>query len=35
MNCSPVRLTRVDAMIAEGVSTLEIKSGYGLDIEPN
>ena len=24
-------LTRVDAMIAEGVSTLEIKSGYGLD----
>jgi imidazolonepropionase len=26
-------LTRVDAMIAEGVSTIEIKSGYGLDIE--
>jgi imidazolonepropionase len=26
-------LTRVDAMIAEGVSTLEIKSGYGLDID--
>ena len=26
-------LTRVDAMIAEGVTTLEIKSGYGLDIE--
>jgi len=26
-------LTRVDAMIAEGVSTVEIKSGYGLDIE--
>ncbi|MEM6679973.1 MAG: imidazolonepropionase, partial [Pseudomonadota bacterium] len=26
-------LTRVDAMIAEGVSTLEIKSGYGLDRE--
>jgi imidazolonepropionase len=24
-------LTRVDAMIAEGVSTIEIKSGYGLD----
>jgi imidazolonepropionase len=24
-------LTRVDAMIAEGVSTLEIKSGYGLE----
>ena len=26
-------LTRVDAMIAEGVTTLEIKSGYGLDRE--
>ena len=26
-------LTRVDAMIAEGVTTLEIKSGYGLDVE--
>ncbi len=26
-------LTRVDAMIAEGVTTLEIKSGYGLDID--
>ncbi|MCZ4290944.1 imidazolonepropionase [Hoeflea alexandrii] len=26
-------LIRVDAMIAEGVSTIEIKSGYGLDIE--
>ncbi len=26
-------LIRVDAMIAEGVTTLEIKSGYGLDIE--
>lgn len=26
-------LTRVDALIAEGVSTLEIKSGYGLSIE--
>ena len=26
-------LTRVDAMIDEGVSTIEIKSGYGLDIE--
>lgn len=26
-------LTRVDAMIAEGVTTIEIKSGYGLDIE--
>ncbi len=25
--------TRVDALIAEGVATLEIKSGYGLDIE--
>lgn len=26
-------LTRVDALLAEGVSTIEIKSGYGLDIE--
>ena len=26
-------LTRADALIAEGVSTIEIKSGYGLDIE--
>ncbi len=26
-------LTRVDAMIAEGVTTLEVKSGYGLDLE--
>ena len=26
-------LPRVDALIAEGVSTLEVKSGYGLDIE--
>ena len=26
-------LARVDAMIAEGVMTIEIKSGYGLDIE--
>jgi len=26
-------LTRVDAMIAEGVATIEIKSGYGLDID--
>ena len=26
-------LTRVDAMIAEGMTTIEIKSGYGLDIE--
>ncbi|WP_244574679.1 imidazolonepropionase [Cohaesibacter sp. ES.047] len=26
-------LPRVDTLIAEGVSTLEIKSGYGLDIE--
>ena len=26
-------LRRVDALIAEGVSTLEVKSGYGLDIE--
>ena len=26
-------LPRIDAMLAEGVSTIEIKSGYGLDIE--
>ena len=26
-------LPRVDALIAEGVTTLEIKSGYGLDVE--
>lgn len=26
-------LRRVDALIAEGVSTIEIKSGYGLDVE--
>jgi imidazolonepropionase len=26
-------LIRVDAMIAEGVTTIEIKSGYGLDVE--
>ena len=26
-------LTRLDALIAEGVGTIEIKSGYGLDIE--
>lgn len=26
-------LTRADALIAEGVGTVEIKSGYGLDIE--
>ncbi|MET1412418.1 imidazolonepropionase [Roseibium sp. HPY-6] len=26
-------LTRVDALIAEGVTALEIKSGYGLDVE--
>ncbi len=26
-------LTRVDAMIAEGVTTVEIKSGYGLDVD--
>ena len=25
-------LRRIDAMIAEGVTTLEVKSGYGLDI---
>ena len=26
-------LPRVDAMVAEGVATVEIKSGYGLDVE--
>ena len=26
-------LTRLDAMIAAGVTTLEVKSGYGLDVE--
>ncbi|MFM2355325.1 MAG: hypothetical protein RLZZ528_1061 [Pseudomonadota bacterium] len=26
-------LPRIDAMLAEGVTTIEIKSGYGLDIE--
>jgi len=26
-------LTRVDALIAEGVSLIEVKSGYGLDVE--
>ncbi|MFO1143548.1 MAG: imidazolonepropionase [Amaricoccus sp.] len=26
-------LPRVDALIAEGVTTLEVKSGYGLDVE--
>ncbi len=26
-------LTRVDAMIAEGVGVIEVKSGYGLDVE--
>ncbi|MEM9971791.1 MAG: imidazolonepropionase [Pseudomonadota bacterium] len=26
-------LTRVDALIAEGVTTIEVKSGYGLDID--
>lgn len=26
-------LTRADALIAEGVATIEVKSGYGLDIE--
>ena len=26
-------LTRADALIAEGVTTVEVKSGYGLDIE--
>ena len=31
--CSPRRCARVDALIAEGVAVLEIKSGYGLDRE--
>ncbi len=26
-------LPRIDAMVAEGVATIEIKSGYGLDVE--
>ena len=26
-------LPRVDALLAEGVTTLEVKSGYGLDLE--
>jgi imidazolonepropionase len=26
-------LTRADALIAEGITTIEVKSGYGLDIE--
>ncbi|MBA2918896.1 imidazolonepropionase [Sphingomonas sp. MAH-20] len=26
-------LTRLDALLAEGVTTIEIKSGYGLDVE--
>lgn len=26
-------LTRLDALISEGVTTLEVKSGYGLDVE--
>ena len=26
-------LTRVDALIAEGVTLIEVKSGYGLDLE--
>ena len=26
-------LTRLDALLAEGVSTVEVKSGYGLDLE--
>ena len=30
-SCSPRALPRVDALIAEGVATIEIKSGYGLD----
>ncbi|MBK8229113.1 MAG: imidazolonepropionase [Candidatus Eisenbacteria bacterium] len=27
-------LPRLDALLAEGVTTIEIKSGYGLDLEP-
>jgi len=27
-------LSRLDALIAEGVTTIEIKSGYGLELEP-
>ncbi len=30
---SASRLPRLDALIAEGVTTVEIKSGYGLDLE--
>ena len=26
-------LGRLDALIAEGVTTVEVKSGYGLDLE--
>jgi imidazolonepropionase len=33
MNLLLRRAARVDALIAEGVSTIEIKSGYGLDID--
>ena len=31
--CSPSALPRLDALIAEGVTTIEVKSGYGLDVE--
>ncbi len=31
LNSSPARLPRLDALIGEGVTTVEIKSGYGLD----
>ena len=32
-NWSTTALPRLDALIAEGVTTIEIKSGYGLDTE--
>ena len=31
--CVAAALPRVDAMLAEGVGTIEVKSGYGLDVE--
>ncbi len=32
-SCSPPPLRRLDNLLAEGVTTVEIKSGYGLDVE--
>ena len=32
-SCWNRRLVRADALIAEGVSTIEVKSGYGLDCD--